>query len=134
MLNGSSPKFNICEHEELLDCGEYVCIKPGIVLVQEYILEGKFFKQQFNENEDSGTYSIIHNILYYLNLSALHYAEKLDGLVNTYLSNFKCGIEVKIGASFYYLLLSKGIPCQLNRISNLACSNVNETKNLFKLL
>ena len=26
-MNGSTPKFNMCEHEELLDCGEYVCIK-----------------------------------------------------------------------------------------------------------
>ena len=124
----------MCEHEELLDCGEYVCIKCGIVLGQEYILEEKSFKQQFNENKDPTTYSNIHNILDHLNLSALHYAEKVDGLVNKYLSNFKCGIEVKIGASIYYLLSSKGIPCQLNRISNLVCSNVNETKKLFRLI
>ena len=26
----------MCEHEELLDCGEYVCIKCGIVLGQEF--------------------------------------------------------------------------------------------------
>ena len=89
----------MCEHEELLDCGEYVCIKCGIVLGQEYILEEKSFKQQFNENKDPVKYSNIHNILDHLNLSALHYAEKVDGLVNKYLSNFKCGIEVKIGAS-----------------------------------
>ena len=67
-------------------------------------------------------------------MSALHDAEKVDGLVNKYLSNFKCGIEVKIGRSTHDILLSKGIPCQLNRISNLVRSNVNETKRLFKLI
>ena len=67
-------------------------------------------------------------------MSALHYAEKVDSLVNKYLSNFKCEIEVKIGASIYYLLSSNGIPCQLNRISSLVCSNVNDTKKLFKLI
>ena len=47
----------MCEHEELLDCGEYVCIKCGVVLGQEYILEEKSFKQQLNENKDPATYS-----------------------------------------------------------------------------
>ena len=45
----------MCEHEKLLDCGEYVCIECGIVLGQEYILEEKSFKQQFNENKDPTT-------------------------------------------------------------------------------
>ena len=52
----SKSKFIMCEHEELLNCGEYVCIKCGIVLGQEYILEENSFKQQFNENKDSRKY------------------------------------------------------------------------------
>ena len=133
-MSGLNPKFIMCEHEELLNCGEYVCIKCGIVLGQEYISEENSLKQQFNENKDPGTYSNIYNILDHLNLNTLYHAEKVDGLVNKYLSNFKCGIEVKIGASIYYLLSSNGIPCQLNRISSLVCSNVNDTKKLFKLI
>ena len=31
----------MCDHEELLDSGEYVCIKCGVVLAQEYIHEEK---------------------------------------------------------------------------------------------
>ena len=124
----------MCEHEEVLDCGEYVCIKCGIVLGQEYIYEENSFKHQVNGNKDLGVYSNIYNILDRLNLNTLYYAEKVDAVVNKYLSNFKCKIELKIGASIYYLLSSNGIPCQLNRISSLVCSNINDTKKLFKLV
>ena len=61
-MSGLNPKFIMCEHEELLDCGEYVCIKCGIVLGQEYISEENSLKQQFNENKDPGTYSYIHDM------------------------------------------------------------------------
>ena len=124
----------MCEHEEVLDCGEYVCVKCGIVLGQEYIYEENSFKHQVNENKDLSTYSNIYNILDHLNLNTLYYIEKVDALVNKYLSNFKCKIELKIGASVYYLLSSNGVPCQLNRISSLVCSNIYDTKKLFKLI
>ena len=72
----------MCEHEEVLDCGEYVCIKCGIVLGQEYIYEENSFKHQVNENKYFGVYSNIYNILDRLNLNTLYYIEKVDALVN----------------------------------------------------
>ena len=41
---------------------------------------------------------------------------------------------MKIGACVYYLISSSGLACQLNRISGLVCSNVNDSKKLFKLI
>ena len=58
-MNGSTPKFNMCEHEELLDCGEYVCIKCGIVLGQEYIYEENSFNEQIKKKKDIAIYSSI---------------------------------------------------------------------------
>ena len=40
----------------------------------------------------------------------------------------------KIGACIYYLISSSGIACQLNRIAGLVCSDVNDSKKLFKLI
>ena len=43
------------DHEEILDNGEYVCIKCEIVLGQEYIYEEISFNDQRNKNKDLGT-------------------------------------------------------------------------------
>ena len=37
------------DHEEILDSGEYVCIKCGVVLGQEYIYEVNSFNNQPRE-------------------------------------------------------------------------------------
>ena len=73
-------------------------------------------------------------VLEHLNLSSSCYVEEISSLIYKYLSNFKCKHELKIGASIYYLLSSKGIPCQLNRVSGLVCSNAKEIKKIFKLI
>ena len=59
---------------------------------------------------------------------------KINDLIDKYLSNFRCKIELKVGACIYYILFAKGIPCQLNRISGIVCSNINDTKKLFQLI
>ena len=46
----------------------------------------------------------------------------------------KCKSELKIGACIYYLISSSGLACQLNRIAGLVCSDVNDSKKLFKLI
>ena len=122
----------MCDHEEILDNGEYVCIKCGIVLGQEYIYQENSFSDQRNKNKDLGTYSSICNILEHLKLNAECYADEVDNLIDKYLSNFKCKSELKIGACIYYLISSSGLACQLNRISGLVCSNINDSKKLFK--
>ena len=38
------------DHEEIIDKGEYVCIKCGIVLGQAYIYEDHSFNDQRNKN------------------------------------------------------------------------------------
>ena len=65
------------------------------------------------------------------NLNILWYSEEGYGLINKYLSNFKCKIELKIGACIYYIHSSNDIPCQLNRISGLVSYNINNTKTLY---
>ena len=86
------------------------------------------------ETKSLDTYSNIYNILDHLNLNILCYAEDVNGLIDKYLSNFKCKVELKIGACIYYILSSNDIPCQLNRISGLVSSDINDTKKLFKLI
>ena len=107
----------MCDHEEILDNGEYVCIKCGIVLGQEYIYQENSFSDQRNKNKDLGTYSSICNILDHLKLNTVCYADEVDNLIDKYLSNFKCKIELKIGACIYYLISSSGLATQLNRAS-----------------
>ena len=124
----------MCEHEEVIDCGEYVCKKCGVVLGPEYIHEELYTKNQIIENKSLDTYSNIYNILEHLNLNVLCYAEEVNGLIDKYLSDFKCKVELKIGACIYYILSSNDIPCQLNRISGLVSSDINDTKKLFKLI
>ena len=73
----------MCEHEEVIDCGEYVCKKCGIVLGQEYIYEEISTKNQIIENKSLDTYSNIYNILDHLNLNILCY-EDVNGLIDKY--------------------------------------------------
>ena len=46
----------MCEHEEVIDCGEYGCKKCGVVLGQEYIYEELYTKNQIIENKSLDTY------------------------------------------------------------------------------
>ena len=124
----------MCDHEEILDSEGYVCIKCGIVLGQQYIYEENSNNIQINKNKDIGIYSTIYNILEHLQLNTPSYADEVNDLIDKYLSNLKCKSELKIGACVYYLISSSGLACQLNRISGLVCSNVNDSKKLFKLI
>ena len=124
----------MCDHEEILDSEGYVCIKCGIVLGQQYIYEENSYNTQINRNKDIGIYSTINNILEHLQLYTPSYADEVNDLIDKYLSNLKCKSELKIGACVYYLISSSGLACQLNRISGLVCSNVNDSKKLFKLI
>ena len=124
----------MCDHEEILDSEGYVCIKCGIVLGQQYIYEENSYDTQINRNKDIGIYSTINNILEHLQLYTPSYADEVNDLIDKYLSNLKCKSELKIGACVYYLMSSSGLACQLNRISGLVCSNVNDSKKLFKLI
>ena len=124
----------MCEHEELLDSGEFVCIKCGIVLGQEYIHQENTFQHKDIKSKDTCLYSSICTTLDHLNLNVECYAKDINDLIDKYLSNFKCKNELKIGACIYYLLSSKGIICQLSRVSRLVCSNINDSKKLFKII
>ena len=124
----------MCDHEEILDSEGYVCIKCGIVLGQQYIYEENSYNTQINKNKDIGIYSTIYNILEHLQLNTPSYADEVNDLIDKYLSNLKCKSELKIGACIYYLISSSGLACQLNRISRLVCSNINDSKKLFKLI
>ena len=124
----------MCDHEEILDSEGYVCVKCGIVLGQQYIYEQNSNNIQINKNKDIGIYSTIYNILEHLQLNTPSYADEVNDLIDKYLSNLKCKSELKIGACVYYLISSSGLACQLNRISGLVCSNVNDSKKLFKLI
>ena len=124
----------MCDHEEILDNEGYVCIKCGLVLGQEYIYEENSFNDQIKKNKDIGIYSSICNILENLQLNTPCYADEVSDLIDKYLSNLKCKSELKIGAFIYYIISSSALACQLNRISRLVCSNINDSKKLFKLI
>ena len=124
----------MCDHEEILDNEGYVCIKCGLVLGQEYICEENSFNDQIKKNKDIGMYSSICIILEHLQLNTPCYADEVSDLIDKYLSNLKCKSELKIGACIYYIISSSGLACQLNRISRLVCSNINDSKKLFKLI
>ena len=124
----------MCDHVEVLDGGEYVCIKCGLVLGQEYICEEKFLEWPSNKTKNLDLHSNICNILENLNLNVLYYANNVYDLINKYLSDFKCKNELKIGAAIFYSISLCGIAYQLNRISGLVCTNISDTKKLFKLI
>ena len=79
----------MCDHEELLDSGEYVCIRCGVVLAQEYIHEENSNRYQCVEYRDPHLYSTICTILEHLNLSISCNVEEIRSLIYEYLSNFK---------------------------------------------
>ena len=106
----------MCNHEEVLDSGEYICIKCGIVLDREYVYGEICSNHQITDNGRHSLSSNICTILDHLNLNNLDFDRKVHDLIDEYLSNLKCKVELKIGACIYYILSSKGIPCQLNRI------------------
>ena len=47
----------MCDHEEILDSGKYVCIKCGIVSGEEYIYKDNLFKNQNHKktNQEKST-------------------------------------------------------------------------------
>ena len=124
----------MCEHEEVLDSEGYVCIKCGVVLDQEYVYGDNCFYNETDVCMDHNSNSIICPILDHLNLNHLYLNVKINDLIDKYLSNLKCKSELKIGACIYYLISSSGLACQLNRIAGLVCSDVNDSKKLFKLI
>ena len=79
----------MCDHEELLDSGEYVCIKCGVVLAQEYIHEENCNRYQCIEYRDPDLYSRICTILEHLNLSTSCYSCLTYSLLNSLLNLFK---------------------------------------------
>lgn len=123
----------MCDHCEILDGGEYVCINCGVVLGQEYVYDNKYSDIQIKNNKKHEMYISVYNILEKLNLNVI-YAEQVYNLVNKYLSNFKCKSELKIGASIFHVLSLNEVPYQINKISSLICMNINESKKLFKLI
>ena len=133
-MSGLKSGIIMCEHEEILHCGEYVCIKCGIVLGQEYIYDEQTPDLSKKKEKNMELHVNICNILDKLNLSNFCYSDKIYELIDKYLSNFKSSSELKIGASIYYVLSLNNIPCQLNRINGLLCLNSSETKKLFKLI
>ena len=124
----------MCEHEELLTNAGYVCIKCGVVLGQEYVHVENISNYYNSDCRNINIYATICTILDHLNLNALHYTDEIRYLIDKYLSNYKCKIELKIGACIYNILSERGLACQLNRISALVCMNVSDTKKLFKLI
>lgn len=62
----------MCDHEEVLDSGEYVCVKCGIVLGQEYVHD-KIYEQNstytIKIEKQLELYGSICNILDKLNIN-----------------------------------------------------------------
>ena len=133
-MSGLTNGFTMCDHRETVDCGEYVCIKCGVVLGQEYIYTNKVYEFPRHNKTKIDLHSNICNILDNLNLNISCYANDVYDLIDKYLSDFKCKNELKTGAAIFHILSLNGIPYQLNRISALLCTNINETKKLFKLI
>ena len=119
----------MCKHEELLNNGEFVCIKCGIVLDREYVHGEIFSSHNIHKTENIGLNANIYTILDHLNLDSLFCNEEISDLIDKYLSSFKCKIELKIGVCIYNILSEKGLPCQLNRISAFVCSNIRGQKS-----
>ena len=130
-MSGLKSGLIISEKEEILNCGEYVYTKCGIVLgpVYAYDLQTTDFLNKKENNKELNVN--ICNILDKLNLTTFCYSNKICEIVNKYLSNFKSSSELKIGASVYYVLSLNNVPCQLNKIAGLLCLNTNDTKILF---
>ena len=61
----------MCEHEEILEGGEYVCVKCGLVLGKEYVYEIKSYESR--DKNISKLYIDICNILDNLNFNIFTY-------------------------------------------------------------
>ena len=92
----------MCEHEEALDCGEYVCVKCGIVIGQEYVSNERSANISKNDLRNPELYIDICNILDTLNLNIFCYVEEVYNLIDNYLSNLKSKNEFKIGAAIFF--------------------------------
>ena len=103
-MNGLINGFIMCDHEEILEYGEYICRKCGLVLGQQYISEKIYSESPKNDKNKSKLYIDICNILENINLNIYCYADDVYDLINKYLSDFKCENELKIGASIYYVI------------------------------
>ena len=121
------------DHEEILEYGEYIWGKCGLVLGQQYISEKIYSESPKNDENKSKLYIDICNILENINLNIYCYADDVYDLINKYLSDFKRENELKIGASIYYVLTINIIACHFNRIARSLCSNINDSKKLFNL-
>ena len=124
----------MCDHEEVLDSERYVCIKRGVVLDQEYVYGDNCFYNETDICMDHNSNSIICIIFDHLNLNWLYLNGKINDLIDKYLSNFSCKIELKVEACIYHILFAKGKPCQLNKISGIVYSNIDDSKKLSKLV
>ena len=72
----------MCEHEELLNNGEFVCIKCGIVLDQEYVHAEMFSSHNINTTENIGLNTNIYTILDHLKLDSLFCNEEIRDLID----------------------------------------------------
>ena len=126
--------FIICDHCEVLDGGEYICKNCGLVLGQEYVSVNDYSKSINTINTNYDLYFNVCNILEKLHLSDVRYGEEVCEIVNKYLRNYKYTTELKIGASIFYVLSSREIPYQINKIARLVCLESNDYKKLFKLI
>ena len=120
----------MCEHNEILTDGEYVCQYCGLVLEKDY---GKnninfFSDTRSNYNKDE-LYSNISNFLEILNLSSEIYTDEVRINLIKYLRNFKYNLELKIGATIFHVLSYHEIPYPINKIEKLVCINSIDKKN-----
>ena len=126
--------FVMCDHQEVLDRGEYICINCGLILGQEYVTSINYGTSLNITNTNHGLYLNICDILEKLHLSVVCYGEQVYEVVNKYLSNYKCNSELKIGAGIFHALSLNDIPYQINKIARLVCLDTNEYKKFFKLI
>ena len=126
--------FKMCDHIEILDKGEYICINCGVVLGQEYAYFNDYANQVNTVNKNHELYLNICDILEKLHFSTLFYSDQVYKTINKYLSNYKHSTELKIGASIFYVLSLNDIPYQISKIATLVCLDSNDYKILFKLI
>ena len=124
----------MCDHLEILDKGEYICVKCGVVIGQEYVCFNEYVKPVNTVHKNSEVYLNICNILEKLHFSNISYSEEVYKTINKYLSNYKHRSELKIGAGIFYVLSLNDIPYQISKIATLVCLNSKDCKILFKLI
>ena len=124
----------MCDHLEILDKGEYICVKCGVVIGQEYVCLNEYVKPVNTVDKNSEVYLNICNILEKLHFSNISYSEQVYKIINKYLSNYKHRSELKIGAGIFYVLSLNDIPYQISKIATLVCLNNKDYKILYKLI